>query len=370
MKIIAAFFLFWSLAVFADESPKENMQLLLQDIKGLEKYLLSEKEFSDPANKGQISKVLGNMSQHVGSMERDKELFKDNPALQINLKMLNQHMQETRDYFAKGNSSFAYIMARNSLQMCASCHSSTGRGPDLSSVFGEREASTVEEADFLFATRQYTNAEKAYRKLIGGYPKNGITRVQVQNALLNLAVYYARVRMDPEEATLYFRALSSKPELPKYLKDDLKTWATSFNRWSNERSKKVKGMDLLKAAKHLLAKDDFSLVESDRKFHVKRLRASALLHQFLEEPAGPSQAKGEALHLLGLIYSRINHNFFFRFGEMYLEACIREYPKTKIARGCYDSLEQITVEGFTGSSGVNIPTDEEEHLERLKKLAY
>jgi len=55
---------------------------------------------------------------------------------------------------------------------------------------------------------------------------------------------------------------------------------------------------------------------------------------------------------------------------MYLKACVREYKKTKTARRCYDALEEIVSEGYTGSSGMNIPEEEQVELFQLRRLAY
>ena len=90
----------------------------------------------------------------------------------------------------------------------------------------------------------------------------------------------------------------------------------------------------------------------------------------LEAPGAKSPTKGQALLLLGQIYPRISSSLFFRFGDMYLKACITDYPKSATAKQCYVALERIVAEGYTGSGGTNIPSDEEVELMRLKRLAY
>ena len=130
-------------------------------------------------------------------------------------------------------------------------------------------------------------------------------------------------------------------------------------------------MEILTEAKRLLKKDDFSLVgDSDRRFHIRRLRASVLFQKVLEAPGEKSPLKAEALYYLGQIYHRIAHQLFFRFGELYLKTCITEYKKTHEAQECYNALEEAVTEGYTGSAGTSIPQEEEVELIQLKRLAF
>jgi hypothetical protein len=80
--------------------------------------------------------------------------------------------------------------------------------------------------------------------------------------------------------------------------------------------------------------------------------------------------KAEALLYLGQIYPRLSSDLFFRFGDMYLKACISDYPKTSGARACYVALEFSVTEGYSGTAGTDIPEDEQVELMRLKRLAY
>jgi hypothetical protein len=84
----------------------------------------------------------------------------------------------------------------------------------------------------------------------------------------------------------------------------------------------------------------------------------------------PLPPRGRRSIFSGQIYHRIDHHLFFRFGEMYLKACVHEYKKSKTAQSCYQALEQAVIEGYTGSAGTSIPTEEEVELIQLKRLAY
>lgn len=364
-----------STCAFAENKsdPKPDMRLLLDDIQALESFIISEKQFLDSKNESAIEKRLNSMSSHVGGM-LDKH-FKNDPALQMNLRMLNNHLAETKQYFNSKNKSFARYMLRSSLQMCISCHARMKAGAELDLTLSPEvdTSNSFELAEFFFATRQFSKALDSFKRSVEGYPSNKLPLYSLTRSLNSIAVIYARIKNDPKEASTYFTAQASNKNLPSYVQKDLTAWSNSFKNWQKTGIRdysKLKDSELLKAAKDLLRKDDFSLAgDSDRKFHVERLRASSILHQILDMPNN-SLAKGEALFLLGSIYHRLNNNLFFHFDEMYLRACINDYQKTKLSRDCYDALEGILLEGYSGSAGMSLPDEVEIELMKLKKIAY
>lgn len=353
------------------KDPRPDMHVLAQEITALQKYLLSDASFSDPKNAASIQSSLAKINAHVSTLPAT---FKNDSALSANASLLASHMTETERLFQAGNKSFARYMAQSSLQMCIACHTRE-KSVDFALPDSELEGlSAIDRANFYFATRQFEKGRNSHTELVAGFPGNKITNVQLRNSLLALAVFYARIKEDPKAAADYFTLVAGRSDLPTYLKSEVSAWAKDFGRWAKEKpdsAAKMSERDLVLKAKKLLAADDFSLIgDSDRKYHVRRLRASALLHRAMEAPGAQSPSKGEAILLLGQVYDRISYNLFFRFSEMYLKACVREYKKTKFARQCYDALEQVVSEGYTGSGGMNIPEDEQVELFQLKRLAY
>ncbi len=366
------FSLLISLIAGAEPDPKPGMRLLLEDVRALEQYLVSESQFFDKSNEGKITATLGNLSAHLAGMKKDKKLFQDDLALRANLQMIEGHVGQASEFFRENNKHFARYMLQSSLQMCISCHS---RGSSSTELFLDSQvsgASEMEQAEFYFATRQFSKAKKTFEALAQGFPGNKIGASGLRRVLLNLAVLHTRVEPNPTGAAAFFEKISGAKEIPQFMQQDLLAWVKDLKTWQKEKPMAAGASDseLLVAAKKLLKSDDMELMgDFERRFHIRRLRASVYLHKLLETP-GVSPAKGEALYLLGLIYNRINHNLFFRFDDMYLRTCIQEFKKTKIARDCYVALERITLDGFTGSAGTNLPQDVEVELFQLKRLAY
>lgn len=357
----------------ADQDPRPDMHEMAREVTALQKYLLTDTAFTAPANEAAIKNSLGVLQKHLGHLK--EKSFANDPALKANLGLLRGHIDDAARSFKDGSKPFARVMLQSSLQMCITCHT---RHKAADFAWPEPEAgdvSALDRADYYFATRQFTKGRELYETVVTGFPENHTAQWNLRRALLSLAVYYARVSEDPKGGAAYFEKAGKNGALPPYLQQEVKAWGKEFSDWAKEPAgksdAKLTEAELLKRAKKLLRQDDFTLVsELGRSFHVRRLRASALLHRVLESPGDKSPAKAEALLFLGQIYPRISSNIFFRFGEMYLKACIQDYSKTASSRACYVALEALVTEGFTGSAGTDVPDDEQVELMRLKRLAF
>lgn len=353
----------------AANDPRPEMHVLAQEIAGMEKYLISEAEFDAPQNAEKISGSLEKLNQHLKKLGEGE--FSKDPSLKVNLELLTGHLADASRYFKDGNKAFSRYMIQSSLSMCIACHT-RGKSEDFALPELEMKgASAIDKAEFYFATRQFKKGKEVYEKLVEEYPKNKVGPYQLRKALLALAVYHARIKADPKSGANYFQRLPTK-EFPIYIKKEVNAWGEDFKAWSKEKKSKANSdLEWLAQAKKLLKSDDFSLVgDIDRKFHIRRLRASALLHRVLESPGANSPSKGEALLYLGQIYHRVAYQLFFRFGDMYLKTCVMEYKKSKAGRDCYGALEQIVTEGYSGSSGTSIPEEEELELIQLKRMVF
>lgn len=107
--------------------------------------------------------------------------------------------------------------------------------------------------------------------------------------------------------------------------------------------------------------------DSDSKY-VDYLRASTLLHQELGKNI-TKKNRAEVLYYLGVVYGLLSDSGFWELPDVYFESCIRELPKSQLAKACYSRYEQDIIVGYSGSAGTFIPTDERKKLTMLKELA-
>lgn len=357
----------------ADKDPRPDMHVLASEISTLEKFLVSDAEFSLPANEAQISGSLGKINDHLSHL--GKGAFSGDPSLRVNLVLLQQHLTDADRAFREKNKRFARFMLQSSLQMCIACHTRKQSPDFVLADIDDKKLAPIDYADYLFATRQFQKGKEIYEKIVSGYPGANGGQANLRKALLSLAVYYARVKEDPKAGEAYFAQVSKNEKIPVYIREESGAWSREFGAWAKagagKGEEKLTETELLKRAKKILKNDDFSMIsDMGRSFHVRRLRASSLLHKVLESPGDKSPMKAEALLYLGQIYPRLSSDLFFRFGDMYLKACITEYPKTSVARSCYIALELSVTEGYSGSAGTDIPDEEQMELMRLKRIAF
>ena len=354
-----------------DKNPRPDMQVMASEITALQEYMLSDADFVAPKNEAAIKKSLTSLESHLALLGQGT--FADDPALRVNLSLLQQHIKDATRIFDEGGKPFARYMVQSSLQMCIACHTRKKAADFAWPEVDSQDIAPIDKADYLFATRQFKKGLAAYEGIVEGFPATD--QWNVRKALLSIAIYYARVAEDPASGAAYFAKQAKRDGLPIYLHEEINEWSKEFASWAKEAAgKSSEGQTesvLLARAKKLLRHDDFFLVsELGRSFHVRRLRASSLLQRVLESPGDRSPTKAAALLYLGQIYPRISSSLFFRFGDMYLKACVTEYPKTSEARSCYVALELLVTEAYSGSGGTNIPEDEQVELMRLKRIAF
>lgn len=365
-----------ALAVTPAKSPdtkevRPTMQAFAQELEDLLPYLSSRRAFKDPANQAEIAKriqVFHKLAENAKHLETMKQ-----PDFKPTLRILQDHLSASERYFKGDHKDLARAMLQSTVQLCISCH---GRLPSKNATtvtqFKKSAGLTpFENAQYLFATRQFDEAARAYTDLIKKYPRNDLEVPYLIDSLDNLATIYARIKRDPASSVKPFEKIVKRGNLPDFLEEDIAAWVHDFKNWSKETPfelDKHNDSEVIQEARRILAghmHEDLSL--RNRAGHIAYLRASGLLHEFLTKRPKSADA-AEAYYLLGVCYSNLDQNFYFGFDDLYFKICISEYPKAAIAKSCYRRLEQSVYLGYSGSAGANIPLDVMQELNEYKKL--
>lgn len=369
-------------ADMADEELQQRaaMQFIADDMLALRSYLESEAKFTAPGSEDKINYYIGKLQKHIQSF-RKQNIFEGDLSAKTNFRMLERHIDETEKYFRKpGAKKFARYMLQSSLGMCVSCHTRSPRGYEFSYLpknsITNDDVRPFDRAQFFFALRTYPEAKKEFLAIISGFPKNGTNIFEVSESLKNLAYYHVRVNRKPKEAIRDFKAIVRKKNLPNYLNNRVSSWIESLKKWDTTLNPKQDDAVIgqgnvnraLKAARNLVTFENSSIVVSDASY-IDALRASTILHTALKSTK-VTQKHGDIMNLLGLLYHNLETQLFFNYDEAYLETCVKEFPHTKESKVCFNSLQEIVYEGFTGSSGTFVPEDIQVKLNKLKRLAY
>ncbi|MGZ3659093.1 MAG: hypothetical protein ACXVCI_11820 [Bdellovibrionota bacterium] len=361
--MIGILFLFLGISAAAsDQIPDVDMHALTREVMTLQKFLFSESEFKSPKNDASVRDSLAAMEQHLSRLET--KVFTDQPALRANASMLSNQILEADQAFKAGDKAYARYVLEGSLQMCVACHTRTASHDFALPPADLKDASTLERANFYFATRQFDLGRAAYEEYLSLGNKKLNPRL-TRAAALALATYYARIKADPAGGREYFLRMSKGKKLSQAQWREYQDWAFEFGRWADEGKPSDVAMtdeQMMKKAKALLKGD----IGRRGAPEIRRLRASALLHAVLESPGETSPLKAEALQALGNIYEVMDMPLYTGFGDMYLKACISDYKKSKTAEQCYQMLESFVRK----RTGPKAPEIEEGELRKWKSLAY
>ena len=332
----------------------------------LQRYLVSEQRFTDKNNEKRISALLDDLSESFESVREEKISLKDQPGFRETLTVVSERIQGASTRFDNGQKSYALWEMKTVGNYCVSCHTTFSAASEFSgdspSVKG---MSDLEKAEFLLATRQFDKAEPLFKKAVFGV-KNPRERMQ---ALRKWLIVHIRVLQDPRAALTDLDTMIRKVSFSTYEKRELLEYREAMKRWVREGE----GQNVsLRRAENLLRQSlgMHDLLDA-RESTVELLRATAMLHELLEEEVeGNSPDRARILYLLGLSYSRLPLYFVNELPDFFLELCIRENPGQKVARQCYRLYANNTYLDFTGSGGSSIPDDVQRQMERLYKIAY
>lgn len=243
--------------------------------------------------------------------------------------------------------------------LCFACHTRE-RVPfdfkDAEKRFQSLALSPLERGRVLAATRQFDQALAAWAPVLAG----PTAELDYARALEDSLTIHIRVKGDAAATGALLGQALARGDLPAVTRTALEAWRRDVQAWQEEKFDAAKASsDALLAKAEKLAKQG-----SD----VALLRAAAYASQALSmRPKHPR--RGEALWVLALCAERVRSPLLWDLDLLYLEACVRENPKTPLAKRCVGRLGERLTLGFTGSAGTNIPPDEQARLDELKALA-
>lgn len=345
---------------------KAEMSTVYRSFKGLQKYLYARDRFLAAENEQEISTLIDGLRFGIHRAEMADTSRALEPGFVSTLKVLNEMLDDSRNRFFEGKKGYALWRLKTSANYCVSCHTRYEVAVDFADTDVKLDdLNGFERGEFLLASRQFAKAKEAFIQAVFD-PELAHLKM---DSLRKWLIVYTRVHPDPQAAIQQLNHLRPKVRFTRYEEEEIVGWLESLRRWQNEGETKV---PLLAKAENLtrqaLSMNDPLL---GKKGTVELLRASALLHRLLEGAEKKNDGeRARILYLLGLIYHELPFFFVNELPELFLEQCIRDYPKSKEAQKAYSLYRDIAVIGFTGSGGTRLPDDVQLQLKELHDLAY
>jgi len=348
------------------------MRNALNALFGLEPVVAHPERLRDPLQADDITRRLDTLAALTHAFPAEAK--SQEPATAALSGLFSQYALETRRRFAFGDRETVPSRVRTLMSLCFTCHSRERAPADYQDMERHLEAlelSPFDKAQYLAATRQFDKALEAYGAVIARPAKDERALLLQARAIKDVLTLLVRVKDDAKATDVFLEGLSRRDDLAPFLKRPVAAWRKDVVAWRKEGfdAQRASAKELFNKGKALVQKA--SAVRSylpDETAEVAYLRASAYLNLAMNKsPTSPQ--RGEALFLLGVCAGALKSPLLWDVDLLFFEACIRENPKTPLARQCFGRLSDELYFGYTGSSGTHLPEDELERLSTLRALA-
>lgn len=285
---------------------------------------------------------------------------KKEPGVAAIAALFSGYIERTRARFEAGEVETVGFRVRTLSSLCFACHTREqvpGDFTDAEKRFESLKLSALDRAQAMAATRQFDRSIALFREVMTG-PQSSYR--DVSRAMEDVMTVIVRAKGDATLAATVLDELAARKDLPASAQQRVAAWQAEVKAWQAESFDVASATsDALLAKGEALVKDGGDLAT---------LRASAYVSRALS--MNPKHAKRpQALWLLGVSAEKIRSPLLWDLDLLYFEACVRENPKTAIAKQCFAAFNERLELGFSGSAGTRIPPDERARLDQLKSLA-
>lgn len=373
-----------------DKDRNETKQVMHQALDSLIHLIPynSELKFNDANNTKIIDFHLNRIANAFKSAKHIKD-FKS-PSFTPNYQVIKEHLDDTIMAFNNNNKVFARLRFNATTSICMSCHTQLPQDQMTSYLLNSEKvnrnyfANEYEHGNFQFLIRSYHSAISTYKRAIRERIAKRDDLLKIQNILgenynqfdkilfntfKKILIIYTRILRQPESAIELFNKYIGDKKIPHYIQQDLKNWIQQLERWKGNKDiqKKYTQDEQLQAFinKYVSPLENQSAMSGD--YDIDLLITSGVLSNYLHQNP-KTKFTGDILYLEGIAENRIDKNIFFTLGDLYLKECILRYPKTPIAKKCFNEYKEEITLRYTGSIGTNIPNNKKRELEKLKKL--
>ena len=323
----------------------------------------------DSQQKTELLKNLTDISDYFKSA-RHVEYFQ-RPGFRPSLETINHHMDDTIRAVKNDNIAFAQKRMKALTALCISCHSQLSEnasqnafGNAINKAKRETFDSDFGYANYLFLVRRFSESATYFDSAIEVALKEGQEH-ELYSSLRKEISIHTKIDFDVKKSQAFIKKYQGDKRLPPLAQNMLTTWDKSLLKWGKFNPKKVKSIDqFIKTYLAPLETDKGQTAGGDN--DITLLVSSGVLSKYLIDHPKSSLAP-EILYWLSIAERRLSNTYFFSLSDLYLKDCIKLYPKSRYAKKCYAEYAENIEFGYSGSSGTDIPAEEKQELERLKR---
>lgn len=283
---------------------------------------------------------------------------------------LHRDARRTLEYFKSGEIEKARFTLNRLTDQCFLCHSRLPNPQRFS--LGKRFIETVpleqlslhERVRLAVAARQF-EAVLTFCETLLRSPEIPPARLDLMSLFEDYLRIAIRVQGNATRAITAFESFQRRPDIPRYLKQHLTNWVAALKALQSESTP---DNSLARARNLIHTGRQRNQFLADRQGLVHFAFASSLLHRYVENSERPPLQLAEAYYLLGVTESNLSRSSWIPETEFFLEMAIRLAPDSFHAKNAYTFLEEVVTLGYTGSSGVQLPSEVKTQLDDLRRL--
>jgi len=354
-----------------DAYAAERMRAIMAMLAYVLPLSMDPSRFANPEDSAAVGSALRSMAERADELETHG--VERGPGFRHLAEILARDVREADRRFRDGRIEESAFLVQQLTENCLACHArlpstaDTTMGQRLMEEMDLEGLTLPERARLQMATRQFSASLDTWEKIFAspGTTPAQLDRMGYLGDYLTLCI---RITGDPQRALATLRRLATRPDTSDWVARDLAAWIDTLEELQTRGLETGDGSGLKTARELLNEGDRVRERPADKTGLVYDLVASSLLYRYTESRPWGGHDVAEAYYLLGVAESRIDRSYWISQSEFYLETAIRMAPDAPFARQAYDHLEKMTLEGYTGSSGVHLPDDVRENLEALEKL--
>ena len=335
--------------------------------------VLSKAAFEDPKNSREIISLMNRMQDLSGKMVASTKKFADNdPSIPFIAEKFDQDIRMSIDMWNSGDRIVPRRLMRNVTDYCISCHTRTSKGLHLSDVIQSQRFKSMpalSKAEYLAATRQFTEALKQYEHVLVDRPLAKSDPEAWDMAVRKMLAISVRVEKDPSLTTELLSRIQDSPEnIPPSLRGDIGIWRQSAKAWTTERRPpSMNDKERFDLAKRLISEGQAIAEKVPGGALIEYMRASAILHDLLGRSHGGDNEQ-QMLWLAGQSAEYLRDLNIWTLQDTYYEGCVRKGKDKALAGKCLSALESSMLQSYGAASRAGLPSYAKRQLDDLTKL--
>lgn len=323
---------------------------------------------NDPVIIGRITELQAAFKSVKHETVLKEDLFAPSYAL------INENISSSLEAFKNGEKDYAHWRLKEITSHCLDCH--TRMPISYASSFQNGDLA-IDQSKFENAynlgiaqliVRRYADAKASFTRSI----QEKLIKKEFKEIALpfkQILLIETKILKSPENLNAFLSQYGKTKELPQDLLKLMSDWQKRISHWKGNRLL-TEGLKSDKEVETFIAEELEPLKKKSfysGGYDVDLLIASGLLSNFLfENPA--SKKAPEISFWLGWAEKYLKRENYFGSGDLFLKQCIKRYPTHPIAKNCLAEYKESVEFEFSGSSGMNIPSDIQKELKDLGKL--